>query len=89
MDAQITEITDGLRFPEGPVWMPDGTLLCTELLGGCCCRLEMGQDRRVWAVGEVRPEVDIEPSFEGESRGFSLPASWYTDPAIADLERPG
>lgn len=20
-------------------------------------------------------------------RGFSLPASWYTDPAIADLER--
>ena len=27
----ITEITTGLEFPEGPVWMPDGTVLCVEL----------------------------------------------------------
>ena len=28
---QITEIATGLEFPEGPVWMPDGTVLCVEL----------------------------------------------------------
>jgi gluconolactonase len=30
---EITEITDGLEFPEGPVCMPDGTVLVTELRG--------------------------------------------------------
>jgi gluconolactonase len=27
----VTEIATGLQFPEGPVWMPDGTVLCVEL----------------------------------------------------------
>ena len=40
MDADVTEITSGLRFPEGPVWMPDGSLLCTELLGGTVVRVQ-------------------------------------------------
>ena len=30
---QITEITDGLEFPEGPVCMPDGSVLVAELRG--------------------------------------------------------
>jgi gluconolactonase len=37
--AQITEITDGLRFPEGPVAMPDGSVIVTELMGGCITRV--------------------------------------------------
>jgi gluconolactonase len=28
---QITELATGLRFPEGPVWMPDGSVLCVEM----------------------------------------------------------
>lgn len=28
---EITEIASGLEFPEGPVWMPDGSILCVEL----------------------------------------------------------
>jgi gluconolactonase len=36
---EITEITDGLRFPEGPVAMPDGTVLVVELMGGCITRV--------------------------------------------------
>lgn len=28
---QIDELATGLRFPEGPVWMPDGTVLCVEM----------------------------------------------------------
>ena len=31
MEMEITEIASGLEFPEGPVWMPDGTVLCVEL----------------------------------------------------------
>src|SRR2546423_15254751 len=40
MDVEITEITSGLRFPEGPVWMPDGSVLCVELLGGTVVRVQ-------------------------------------------------
>jgi gluconolactonase len=32
-DAPITEIASGLEFPEGPVWMPDGSVVVTELKG--------------------------------------------------------
>ena len=27
----FTEITDGLQFPEGPVGMPDGSVILTEM----------------------------------------------------------
>jgi len=33
MSPAVTEITSGLEFPEGPVAMPDGTVLVTELRG--------------------------------------------------------
>jgi gluconolactonase len=32
-DLQITEITDGLRFPEGPIAMSDGTVVVVEMFG--------------------------------------------------------
>jgi gluconolactonase len=35
----FNEITAGLEFPEGPVWMPDGTVLVTELKGGRITRV--------------------------------------------------
>ena len=37
---QITEITSGLRFPEGPVAMPDGSVIVVELQGGCVTRVQ-------------------------------------------------
>ncbi len=36
---QITELASDLFFPEGPVWMPDGTVLVTELGGKCVTRV--------------------------------------------------
>jgi gluconolactonase len=36
---EITQITDGLRFPEGPVAMPDGSVLVVELMAGCVTRV--------------------------------------------------
>jgi len=38
-ETTITEITSGLGFPEGPVWMPDGTVCVTELKGGRVTRV--------------------------------------------------
>jgi gluconolactonase len=38
-ETTITEITSGLEFPEGPVWMPDGTVCVTELKGGRVTRV--------------------------------------------------
>jgi gluconolactonase len=31
----ITDLASGLFFPEGPVWLPDGTVLVTQLGGAC------------------------------------------------------
>ncbi|HEX7522276.1 MAG TPA: SMP-30/gluconolactonase/LRE family protein [Acidimicrobiia bacterium] len=31
MDVDVTEIATGLQFPEGPVWMADGTVLVVEI----------------------------------------------------------
>ena len=30
---ELTEIASGLRFPEGPIWMPDGTIVLVEMFG--------------------------------------------------------
>ena len=31
--AEFTEIASGLRFPEGPIAMPDGSVILTEMFG--------------------------------------------------------
>ncbi|MDX2379061.1 MAG: SMP-30/gluconolactonase/LRE family protein, partial [Acidimicrobiia bacterium] len=31
---ELTEITDGLRFPEGPIALPDGSVIVVEMFGG-------------------------------------------------------
>ena len=36
----ITEITDGLEFPEGPVAMPDGSVIVVELMGARITRVQ-------------------------------------------------
>jgi gluconolactonase len=35
----LTVVASGLQFPEGPVWMPDGSLLCVELQRGTLSRI--------------------------------------------------
>jgi sugar lactone lactonase YvrE len=37
---EITEITTGLEFPEGPVAMPDGSVIVVELKGGRVTRVQ-------------------------------------------------
>jgi gluconolactonase len=44
MTPQLTEIADGLGFPEGPVMLPDGGMLVVEIARGCITRI--GRDGR-------------------------------------------
>lgn len=36
---QITELATGLRFPEGPIWMPDGSIVLVEIQAGRVTRV--------------------------------------------------
>lgn len=37
--AEFELVADGLRFPEGPVWMPDGSIILTEIEAGRITRI--------------------------------------------------
>jgi gluconolactonase len=58
--AAFTTVTDGLRFPEGPVWMPDGSIVLVEI--------EPGRITRVYADG--RKETVAEPG--GGPNGLAM-----------------
>ncbi len=38
--AELIEVASGLEFPEGPVWMPDGSVLVVEIKRGTLSRVE-------------------------------------------------
>ena len=53
MPAGAEIVATGIRFPEGPVWCPDGTLVCTSVADGSLERvhLDSGRVERVAVVG--------------------------------------
>lgn len=57
---ETTEIATGLQFPEGPVWMPDGTVLC----------VEMKEPRVVRVQSDGKKEVVAEPG--GSPNGLAI-----------------
>ncbi len=59
-EPKIDEVATGLQFPEGPVWMPDGTLLCVELKRG--------------TVDRVHPDgtVDVVAAPGGSPNGLAI-----------------
>ena len=59
--AEFNVLADGLRFPEGPVAMPDGSVILVEIARGALCHkfpafqpaargLWQGAGRRQWAA---------------------------------------
>ena len=47
---QLTEITSGLAFPEGPVMLPDGDMLVVEIARGCVTRLDPNGRKTILAT---------------------------------------
>ena len=48
---EMTVVAEGLRFPEGPVALPDGSVLLVEIAGQCLSRVY--PDGRVEVVAET------------------------------------
>jgi gluconolactonase len=51
-DADFTEVANGLRFPEGPVAMPDGSVVVAEMFGERVTRV--GADGATSVIAEIR-----------------------------------
>lgn len=49
MKLDIREITDGLLFPEGPIALPDGSVLVVEIMGGRLVRVRPDGGKQVVA----------------------------------------
>lgn len=47
--AEHEVIAEGLRFPEGPVALPDGSILVVEVAGGTLCRISRSREKCVVA----------------------------------------
>ena len=47
VELEYSVLADGLDFPEGPAFAPNGELWCTELLGGSLVRLTAGKLERI------------------------------------------
>ena len=39
-ESEFTEVASGLQYPEGPVWLPDGTLLAVDVKAGTLVRFK-------------------------------------------------
>ena len=65
-EPEITEIATGLEFPEGPVWMPDGTVVLTELKGRAVTRVQPdGKVERIAVPGGSPNGLAIGPDGAG------------------------
>lgn len=75
-DSACVVLADGLRFPEGPAFAPDGLLWCVELKGGCLVRFGPEGPERI-AVG-------------GEPNGLAfdrLGRAWFCDAGANAIRR--
>ena len=46
--AELIEVTSGLRFPEGPIAMPDGTVILVEMFGPRLTRVHPDGRKKPW-----------------------------------------
>lgn len=99
--AEPRIVTEGLKFPEGPVWMPDGTVLVGEIATGTLTRVHPDGTKDTVAVcGGGVNGVAIGPDgaayvcnnggnthVEVASRGWLLPGDQADDYAGGGVQR--
>jgi gluconolactonase len=97
----LSTVARGLRFPEGPVWQPDGSVLVTEIVGGTVARcLADGRIERIAATGGGPNGAAIGPDgllyvcnsggmayTEVPSRGWILPGEQPADYGGGSIQR--
>ena len=97
----LTTIACGLVFPEGPVWMPDGTVLVTEIIGQTVQRCRLDGTRETVAVlgggpngAAIGPDGALYVCNNGgmkhmliPSRGWILPGEEPDDYVTGSIQR--
>jgi len=80
MKLEYREVTDGLIFPEGPIAMPDGSVLVVEIKGGRLIRVQADGSKEVAAeLGGGPNGAAIGPDgacYVCQNGGFN----WITEP---------
>ena len=80
MKLEYREVTDGLLFPEGPIAMPDGSVLVVEIKGGRLIRVQADGSKEVAAeLGGGPNGAAIGPDgacYVCQNGGFN----WITEP---------
>lgn len=96
---QFREIASGLEFPEGPVWMPDGSIVLVEIKGGRVTRIAPDGAKTVIATtgggpngAAIGPDGKLYVCNNGgfewhEVAGFTLPGEQPSDYSGGRIER--
>lgn len=96
---KIREVASGLKFPEGPVWMPDGSILLVEVAAGTLTRVRDDGSRHVVAdIGggpngaALGPDGEVYVCNNGgvewfSSKGFLRPGNRSEDYSGGRIER--
>lgn len=96
---QFREIASGLEFPEGPVWMPDGSIVLVEIKGGRVTRVAPDGAKTVIATtgggpngAAIGPDGKLYVCNNGgfewhEVAGFTLPGEQPADYSGGRIER--
>ena len=54
----LTVLAEGLRFPEGPIAMPDGSVILVEIARGTLTRVVDGETEVIAELGGARVRYD-------------------------------
>ena len=75
MTTPHKEITSGLKFPEGPVVMPDGSVILVEIMGQRLTRVYPdGRKETVAQLQGMPDELLIAPSTQASASSVPPPA---------------